>query len=270
MDYKMIALDLDGTLTNSEKKISARTRDVLIDIQKQGAKVVLATGRPINGAVELSRELEMDVYGGYILAFNGGLIQDCRTGEVIFRKEIPAAYIPELGAASRKYQVPIVTYRGDEILTEDTTDKYVRLEACINKMPIRELQDFSAEVDFPVIKCLMVADGWYLEEILPGMKKSFGDRLNIFRSEPYFMEITPLGVHKAAGLEALLKYTGIRREELIAVGDGYNDISMIQFAGLGAAMENAQPDVKAVADVMTESNDNDGVTYIVEKYMKNT
>ena len=80
MDYKMIALDLDGTLTNSEKKISARTRDVLIDIQKQGAKVVLATGRPINGAVELSRELEMDVYGGYILAFNGGLIQDCRTG----------------------------------------------------------------------------------------------------------------------------------------------------------------------------------------------
>jgi len=84
------------------------------------------------------------------------------------------------------------------------------------------------------------------------------------------MEITPLGVHKAAGLEALLKYTGIRREELIAVGDGYNDISMIQFAGLGAAMENAQPDVKAVADVMTESNDNDGVAYIVEKYMKNT
>lgn len=269
MDYKMIAVDLDGTLTNSKKEISAHTREILINIQKQGVTVVLATGRPINGAVDLSRELEMDIYGGYILAFNGGLIQSCRSGEVIFRKEIPAEYIPQLGRASRKYQLPIVTYQGDAILTEDTTDKYVRLEAGINKMPVKELYDFSAEIDFPVTKCLMVGDGWYLEEILPGMKKEFGDRLNIFRSEPYFMEITPLGVHKAAGLEALLEYTGIRREELIALGDGYNDISMIQFAGLGVAMENAQPDVKAVADVITDTNDNDGVAHIVEKYMKN-
>ncbi len=112
MDYKMIAVDLDGTLTNSQKEISAHTREILINIQKQGVTVVLATGRPINGAVDLSRELEMDIYGGYILAFNGGLIQSCRSGEVIFRKEIPAEYIPQLGRASRKYQLPIVTYQG--------------------------------------------------------------------------------------------------------------------------------------------------------------
>lgn len=269
MNYKMIAVDLDGTLTNSQKEISAHTRDALIDIQKKGMTVVLATGRPINGAVALSQELELDVYGGYILAFNGGLIQNCRTGEAVFQKEIPAEYIPQLGAASRKYQLPIVTYHGDDILTEDTMDKYVRLEAGINKMPVKEVHDFSTEINFPVTKCLMVGDGWYLEEILPGMKKEFGGRLNIFRSEPYFMEITPLGVHKAAGLEALLKYIGISREEMIAVGDGYNDISMIEFAGLGVAMDNAQPDVKAVADIITDTNDNDGVAHIVEKYMKN-
>ena len=74
MNYKMIALDLDGTLTNSEKKVSPRTKETLIDIQKQGKIVVLATGRPIQGAVDIAKELELDVYGGYILSFNGGII----------------------------------------------------------------------------------------------------------------------------------------------------------------------------------------------------
>ena len=83
------------------------------------------------------------------------------------------------------------------------------------------------------------------------------------------MEITPPGVDKAFGLEQLLRYTGISREELICCGDGYNDISMLQFAGLGVAMENARDEVKAVADIITETNDNDGVACIVENYMKN-
>ena len=269
MKYKMIALDLDGTLTNSKKEVSSHTRDVLIDIQKKGAVVVLATGRPINGAVAISQELELDVYGGYILSFNGGIIQNCRTKEIIFQQKIPAEYIPRLGAASRRFQVPIVTYQGDYILTEDTTDKYVRLEAGINKMEIRELNNFSEEVHFPVTKCLMVGDGWYLEQILPEMRKEFGKILNIFRSEPYFMEITPPGVDKAFGLAQLLEHTGIQREELICCGDGFNDISMIQFAGLGVAMENAQNDVKAVADILTDTNDDNGVAHVVEKYMKN-
>ncbi len=269
MKYKMIALDLDGTLTNSKKEVSAHTRDVLIDIQKKGAVVALATGRPINGAVAISQELELDIYGGFILSFNGGVIQNCKTKEIVFQQKIPAAYIPRLGEASRRFQVPIVTYQGDEILTEDTTDKYVRIEAGINKMKVRELNNFAEEVNFPVTKCLMVGDGWYLEQILSKMRREFGHILNIFRSEPYFMEITPPGVDKAFGLEQLLRYTGISREELICCGDGYNDISMLQFAGLGVAMENARDEVKAVADIITETNDNDGVACIVENYMKN-
>lgn len=269
MIYKMIAVDLDGTLTNSKKEISNYTRDTLIHAQKEGVIVVLATGRPINGATALGKELKLDMYGGYILAFNGGMVQNCRTGEIIYQKSIPETYIPALGRASREFQVPIVTYQGGDILTEDTTDKYVRLEAKINKMPVKELYDFAEEIHFSVPKCLMVADGWYLEEIMPKMQKKFGKILNIFRSEPYFMEITPLGVDKASGLEHLLEYTGVDQSELICAGDGYNDITMLQYAGLGVAMGNAQPDVKAVADLITETNDNDGVAHIVETYMKN-
>jgi hypothetical protein len=265
----MIALDLDGTLTNSKKEISPHTREVLIDIQRQGVIVVLATGRPMNGALALSRELELDVYGGYILSFNGGVIQDCKSGEIIFQEQIPQSCIPQLGEASRQYQVPIVTYKDNYILTEETTDRYVRLEAGINHMDVRELHNFSEEINFPVTKCLMVGDGWHIEQILPQMQKAFEGSLNIFRSEPYFMEITPFGVDKAQALEKLLKYTGLRREELICCGDGYNDITMIQFAGLGVAMANAREEVKAVADIITLSNDEDGIKHIVETYMKN-
>lgn len=269
MKYKMIALDLDGTLTNSNKEISEYTRETLLQLQKRGGIVVIATGRPIQGALPIARLLELDVYGGYIVSFNGGFIMDCKTNTIVFRAEIPEELVKQLGEAACKYQVPILTYLGDTILTEDTTDAYVRLEAGINHMPVKALHDFKTEVTFPVPKCLMVADGWYIETILPKLKKSFEGVLNVFRSEPFFLEIMPLGVDKASGLKKLLEITGIKREELIACGDGFNDISMLEFAGLGVAMENAQEAVKAVADVVTVSNDNDGVAQIVEKYMNN-
>lgn len=268
MKYKMLALDLDGTLTNSKKEISEYTKDVLMQLQKRGGILVLATGRPIQGALTIAKLLEMDVYGGYIVSFNGGLIMDCRTGEILFKAEISQKLVKQLGEAAHRYQVPILTYQEEKILTEDTTDRYVRLEAGINHMPIVSLYDFIEEVTFPVPKCLMVADGWYLETILPKMQKEFDKELNIFRSEPFFMEIMPLGIDKANGLEKLLKMKGIRREELIACGDGFNDVSMLQFAGLGVAMENAQAAVKEAADEVTASNDADGVARIVEKYMK--
>ncbi len=269
MNYKMIALDLDGTLTNSQKEVTDHTKKVLIDIQKEGKIVVLATGRPIQGALGIAKELELDVYGGYILSFNGGIIQNCKTGEIVFQQKIPTELIPRLGEASRRYQVPILTYQGDSIITEDTMDKYVRIEAAINKMPVKALDNFAEEVTFPVTKCLMVADGWILEGILPQMQKEFGEVLNIFRSEPFFMELTPPGIDKAQSLERLLELTGVKREELIACGDGFNDVSMIKYAGLGVAMANAQDAVKEVADEVTVSNDEDGVALIVEKYMKN-
>ena len=95
----------------------------------------------------------------------------------------------------------------ETVVLEDTTDEYVRLEAAINKMPIEELHNFSEEVDFSVTKCLMVGDGWYIEQILPKMQKAFGDALTIFRSEPFFMEIMPQGIDKGRGLEYLLRRT---------------------------------------------------------------
>ena len=90
MDYQILALDLDGTLTNSKKEISAPTLEALINLQKRGKKVVLASGRPTQGILPLADQLHLAEYGGYILSFNGGRIIDCRTGQAIYSKPLPA------------------------------------------------------------------------------------------------------------------------------------------------------------------------------------
>ena len=89
MDYQILALDLDGTLTNSNKEIPKATLEALIDIQQKGKKVVLASGRPTRGVIPLARQLHLDEYGSYILSFNGGRITDCQSGQVIYEKLLP-------------------------------------------------------------------------------------------------------------------------------------------------------------------------------------
>ena len=99
------------------------------------------------------------------------------------------------------------------------------------------------------------------------MKARLGKPFSIYRSEPYFLEIMPKGIDKAQSLERLLETIGLGREQMIACGDGYNDLTMIRYAGLGVAMENAILPLKNVADYITLSNNDDGIAHVVEKFM---
>lgn len=143
-------------------------------------------------------------------------------------------------------------------------------ESKITGLPICHRKDFPSYVNFPVNKCLLTGEPDELERIEPLLAEEYLHEAQIFRSEPFFLEATPKNVDKAYCLEKLLKILGISREEMVCCGDGYNDISMIQFAGLGAAMANAQEKVKDVADYITvRSNDEDGVEEVIEKFFYN-
>ena len=122
------------------------------------------------------------------------------------------------------------------------------------------------EVDFEPDKFLFVGEPLYIESILPDMQRRFAGKLNIFRSEPYFMEIVPLGIDKARSLDRLLDKLGMTSENLVACGDGFNDISMVNFAGMGVAMANACAETKAVANYIAPSNDEDGVADAIKKF----
>lgn len=124
-------------------------------------------------------------------------------------------------------------------------------------------------IDFPVAKCLIVGNPEPLAVLEQEMKVELEGKLNVFRSEPFFLELVPNGIDKAHSLAVLLEELKMKPEEMIAVGDGFNDLSMIKFAGLGVAMSNAQEVVRQEADYITLSNEEDGVAAVVDKFFFN-
>lgn len=268
MAYELLVMDLDGTLTNSEKKITKKTKEALFCIQKEGIHIALASGRPTPGVTGLAKELELENYGGYILSYNGAHVMRMDTKEVIFQNVIPKELIEPLYQAALAAHVGILSYSSDEIISGTKPDMYMQLESKITGLPIHQVENFSEFIDFPINKCMMTAEGSYMEQVLQEMQEKFPE-LNLFRSEPYYLEVMPKEIDKAYSLSRLLEYIGLNRKQMICCGDGYNDISMIRYAGLGVAMANAQPEVKKEANYITASNDEDGIVQVIEKFIEN-
>ena len=267
MSYEILVLDIDGTLTNSQKNITERTKEALFSIQERGKKVVLASGRPTPGIMHIAEQIRLKEYGGYILAYNGAKVLNCQTGEVIYQKTLPPESIQYIYDASKEFKTGLLSYDTEGIITPEEPDEFIQIEAKINKLSMKKVDNFVEYINYPVNKCLMTAEGTYLADVEAEMKKRFGDRLNIYRSESFFLEIMPQSIDKAYSLGKLLEHLGMRKEQMICCGDGYNDLSMIQYAGLGVAMENANDQVKAAADYITLSNDKDGVAHVIQKFM---
>lgn len=266
MKYKLLVLDVDGTLLNEAKEITKRTLSALLKVQQMGVRIVLASGRPTYGLMPLAEALELGNYGGFILSYNGCRIIKAENGEVLFERRINPEMLPYLEKKARKNGFAIFTYHDDTIITNDSDNRHIRDEALLNNLKIIEEEEFSASVDFAPCKCMLVSDD---EEALIGLenhwKRRLGGALDAFRSEPYFLEVVPSSIDKANSLGALLEQLGVKREEIIAIGDGVCDVTMIQLAGLGIAMGHAPDSVKACADFVTLSNQEDGVAVAVEK-----
>ena len=267
MKYKLLGLDLDGTLTNSKKEITAHTLDTLTRAQEQGLKIVLASGRPTYGVAPLANKLQLEKYEGYILSYNGGEIIDWKTKEMMYKNLLDPTVLPYLYKCAKDNDFAIVTYENEFVLTEKPDDEYVIKEALLNVMTIKKVDNFLDAVKHPVAKCLIVGEPERLAVLEKEMQETLKDKMGVFRSEPYFLELVPKGIDKARSLEVLLKEIGMTKEEMMAVGDGFNDLSMIRYAGMGVAMANAQTVVRDSADFITLSNDEDGVAHVVEKFI---
>lgn len=265
MKYKLLVLDVDGTLLNNEKEISNRTLATLLKVQQMGVRIVLASGRPTFGLMPLAKKLELDKCGGFILSYNGGQIINVQTGELLFEKRINPEMLPYLEKKAKKNNFAIFTYHQDAIITNEPENEHIRQEALLNNMKIVTVSDFSIEVDFFPCKCMLVSND---QKALISLEEHWRKRLNgvleVFRSEPYFLEVVPQFIDKANTLGVLLEKLKIEPNQVIAIGDGVCDFSMIQLAGLGIAMGNAQDSVKACADIVTTSNEEDGVAIAVE------
>ena len=264
--YRAIALDLDGTLTNHEKVVTPKTREALLQAASQGAVIILASGRPTYGIEPVAECLELQKRGGYILSYNGGNIVNAQTGEKLFTQFLPDEVIPVLYKYAREKNHALLGYAGNEIITEMPDDQYVKEESRINKMNIRKVENLLDALEPHPTKLLMTGDPSDMLKAEQELLDMVGDKMDIFRSAPFFLELVPKGIDKAQSLRRLLAKINLTPADMIAFGDGYNDLSMLKLAGMGVAMANAAPEVRADADYITLSNEEDGVAAALEHF----
>lgn len=268
MKYKLLVLDVDGTLLTDEGLISKRTLAALRKAQQTGVVIVLASGRPLHGLLPLAEKLDLDKYGGYLLAYNGAQIVDMKAKENLLAKSIEKEVFPFIEKEANKHGVAMFTYTDAEVITNDQSNPYIQKEARINGMEVKEYRPLAAAIDFNPRKCILVNDD--LAEI-KRLEQEFSMRLdgvmNVFRTEPYFLEIVPELIDKANALGFLLEALNMNPAKSLVIGNGVADYSMIQMAGLGVAMGNATDSVKRCADFVTTSNNEDGIALVVEEHI---
>lgn len=256
---KIIALDLDGTLTNEAKEITPHTLAALIQVQRQGVRLCLASGRPPFGMRPLAEQLQMGNYGGLLLCYNGGHVEDCRTGQVLVEQRLDDSLLPYLHECQQRSGMTLMTYHEDRIYTEHPEDEFVKISSRNNNMRITGVHDFINDTPRPLNKCLMVGPPALVPHWEAVMQRETEGLMCVCRSTPYFIELLPMGIDKGTALNKLLSAIGMTTANLMAFGDSYNDISMICNAGTGIAMGNAEEAVKKVADYVTDTNESDGI-----------
>lgn len=267
MAYEILVLDVDGTLMRTDKVISEKTIAEIVRVQEAGIKVAIASGRCTAGIMPTARKIRLDEFGGYIVSYNGGCISNCQTGEIIYNINLPDGIVQEIYEFSKKEKTGIMTYHDNDIIAENDADQYIQIDAKGCDIDIHVVEDFGREVTYPVNKCLLTGDPDYMAGVEPRAAKAFEGRLSVYRSEDFYVEMMPLGIDKAYGLSKLLKKLGYTRSQMICCGDGFNDISMIEYAGLGVAMANASEQVRARAAYIAPHCDEDGLVDVIRRFI---
>lgn len=271
MNYKMIAIDMDGTLLNSEKKVSERTKEVIIAAQEAGKKIIITTGRIFTSARLYSQYIGLKTP---IIACNGAIIKGVE-GEKIFKTHpVDEEIIVNAIEICNEIGVPYHFYSEDKIYSTKNIglyEFYHQEERNIDasyRIPFFDINNFSSISN--IKEEILKFNVWDkdIDKILLTLNKiKHIENAFVTSSSPYNIEITNQAATKGNALKELGEFYGIKKEEIISIGDSYNDISMIEYAGLGIAMDNSQADIKEIADYITLSNDQDGVVDVFERFV---
>ncbi len=265
--YKLVALDMDGTLLDSQKELTSRVRSAIASAKEQGIKVVLASGRPFEGMLPTLKELGLDSEEDYALTYNASLILKVACQTVINSAILTGQDAIELYETANKLGVNILAYSMTHGLITPKQNKYTDYEAKLNNIEFTEFDFYNLDADEEIVKVMMIDEPELLENAITQLPQALQDKYSTARSTPFFFELMNKQSNKGNGMEALTAHLGLSPEQIICVGDAANDVEMIKYAGLGVAMENATDEVKAHANYITASNDQDGVAHVFEKYV---
>ena len=261
--YKLIAVDMDGTLLNSEGKLSQITIDTVIEAINQGFHFILSTGRPIQGLQESIRILGLK---GPMITYNGAMIVMAENNNILYQTDLDsedARIILELG---NKYETTMCFWSQNKLYV-NRLDKRVNDYKKISGVEPILLNNYEEIVSRGITKILWYDTSDKLNEYIKRLNLLLKPTVSFCTSKPVFLEFFNSKVSKAEALKKIGEYYNIDKAEMIAVGDGFNDLPMLEYAGLGIAMDNAPDDLKKNMQYVAPSNDNNGVAEVIERFL---
>lgn len=269
MAIKLIALDTDGTLLNSKGEILPSTKEAVKKALNHGIKIVLCSGRPINGLKHYMEELGIRGSAQYVVTLNGAIIRNA-DDDIISQNLVANSFYRKMIAFGIEHNVPFNIVDADSrIITADhNVDPMVYQQAYENQDPLYiRTPDQLNENKIRIAKGCFVGDPNLLDEVEPLVRKEFGKELYVVRAEAHFLELLHFDVNKGAALKQLCEKLNLSADEVMAVGDERNDITMFDFAGTSVCMGNGGDEAKAKADFITTSNDEDGISQAFDKFV---
>lgn len=258
-------MDLDDTLLTNALEITARTKGILDRVRAKGVHVTLATGRMYRSTLPFARQLGITEA---LITYQGALVKNELTGAVLFYRPVPLAVARDVLRRGYELNMHMNVYVDDTLFVDSITEEgtgYANL-ARVEQYPVGNLLEF---LRTDPVKIIFIANEKLLDNLQPQLAEIFGQELYITRSKPQYLEFMHKHANKGLALASLAAQLGVSREEIIAFGDSFNDLEMLSYAGMGVAMGNARPEIKACADYVTGDNDDDGVARALEKFVLN-
>lgn len=267
MNYKMLVVDMDDTLLTDNHEISRENKEMLLRAQEMGVYVVLASGRPTSAMIEFAKELQCDVNNSFMISFNGSVITDLKEDKILFEHSLTKEQIHSLYDFSQQNNTHIITYIDGQIISERHSE-YIDIEKNITGLKLNIVSSFKDTVTTSAVKCILLEEPEYLKSVETVLKAAMPD-LSICMSKPFFLEAAPNGIDKGASIKILAEKLNIHQSEIIAVGNAGNDLTMVQYAGLGVWVDNVDAELRHFADVIVASNNNHGVAEVVRRFILN-
>ncbi len=267
MDCKLIAMDLDGTLNNDAKQITEKTKRALMQAQKKGIRLALASARPSPGLFKERDILHLQDYGGILMSYNGGRIVDAASGKVLFETAMDILQTKQVLRFLKQLPVTPILDDGARFYVTDSNGYKVDYECKNNAMECTVVGDLEQFLSFAPVKILMSVQPEQLAAVQREIAAFLPDTLTVVQTAPFYLEVIPKTINKGQGIRDICSVLGIKTENVIAFGDAANDIPMLRTAGVGVAMGNAAEEVKAAADLVTLSNNDNGIAAALEKLL---
>ena len=286
--YKLVEIDLDGTLLNSYGEVSEYTKKIINDVQQKGVEIMIASGRPIDSIKTIAEEINSTKY---FIAGNGAIIYDVQKDEIIYEKYISKSKVIEIAQICQQNNISFNIYTEDKIITQDLkynvlyyykenlkkdankTTKIMKvdniLEYVKNDENLKCLKitvcDENQTIFKSIIRRLRAVENIDVMDVSHMSRKVFKQGTEDVNIEYFYTEISSTQVNKWQAIKYWLPILQINPEDVIAIGDNINDKEMIEYAGLGVCMGQSTPVIKEISDMITDSNNEDGVAKILEK-----